>query len=379
MILLKYLLKEALKSQMAVLAVLLTIFVSQQFVQILADATNGQFAGRLVATLLLLNLPELLSLILPLSLFLGVMTAHGRMYAESEMTVLHAVGVSEWYVTRVTLMLAFIMALLAAGSSLLLAPWAQERQQQVLEQAKAEAGLSAISPGQFQRTANGQAVVYVENIQQGQLSKVFLAQLPSHFSKEDEGYNPNTAIVMAEAGAISEANDGSRRLHLREGMRISGVINELEYSQVLFAEYEMEIQEQQASSGSRKMSAYTIPQLLDDGSNEALAELNWRIAIPLTLPLLVLIAVPMSRVNVRQGKYAKMLPALLIYLGYFGLLMAGRKALENGSIPMQLGLWWIHLTVFIIGMGLIAKGRPSGRRIIETLSFWKNAKGLTRD
>ncbi len=374
MILLKYLLKEALKSQMAVLAVLLTIFVSQQFVQILADATNGQFAGRLVATLLLLNLPELLSLILPLSLFLGIMTAHGRMYAESEMTVLHAVGVSEWYVTRVTLMLAFVMAMIAAGSSLLLAPWAQERQQQVLEQAKAEAGLSAISPGQFQRTANGQAVVYVENIHQGQLSKVFLAQLPNHFSEEEEGYNPQTAIVMAEAGSISEANDGSRRLHLREGMRISGVINELEYSQVLFAEYEMEIQEQQASSGSRKMSAYTIPQLLDDGSNEALAELNWRLAIPLTLPLLVLIAVPMSRVNVRQGKYAKMLPALLIYLGYFGLLMAGRKALENGSIPIQLGLWWIHLTVFIIGMGLIVKGRPSGRKIIETLSFWKKRK-----
>ncbi|QIZ78699.1 LPS export ABC transporter permease LptF [Ferrimonas lipolytica] len=375
MILLKYLLKEALKSQMAVLAVLLTIFVSQQFVRILADAADGQFPGQLVATILALNLPELLTLILPLSLFLGVMTAHGRMYADSEMTVLHAVGVSEWYVTRVTLMLAVLMAGISAYSTLYLAPWAKEVEYQVLEEAKADAGLSSIVQGRFQKTGNGQAVVYVEDIEKGKLSKVFVAQLPKAvegevFTTEDA----STSIVMADGGSILEEQNGSRRLVLDDGTRINGVINQLEYSQIKFSEYEMEIREQQAEAQRRKMSALTVQQLLDDGSIDAMAELHWRIAIPFSLPLLVLIAVPMSRVNVRQGKYAKMIPAILIFLGYFGLMMAGRKALENGSVPIQMGLWWIHATAFLIGIILVGKGRPSGRKFLSKFRFRKSAE-----
>ncbi|HAD48327.1 MAG TPA: LPS export ABC transporter permease LptF, partial [Idiomarina sp.] len=93
---------ETFKSQLAVLFILMTIFVSQKFVRVLSDASEGDIPGTIIFQLLSLNLPALLSLILPLSLFLGILLAHGRIYADNEMTVLHACGVSEWYVTRVT-------------------------------------------------------------------------------------------------------------------------------------------------------------------------------------------------------------------------------------------------------------------------------------
>lgn len=48
-----------------------------------------------------------------------------------------------------------------------------------------------------------------------------------------------------------------------------------------------------------------------------MAEFHWRLAIPLAIPLMTLIAVPLARVNVRQGKFAKVFPAVLLYLGYF--------------------------------------------------------------
>ncbi|GAA4871727.1 LPS export ABC transporter permease LptF [Ferrimonas pelagia] len=368
MIVLRYLLREAFRAQIAVLAVLITVFISQQFVRILADAAEGQFPGKLVVTLLALNLPELLSLILPLSLFLGVMMAHGRMYAESEMTVLHAVGISEWYVTRVTLLLAFIMAILSGTTALWVAPWAQEREYQVLEQAESEAGLAALVQGRFQRAANGKGVIYVEGLSKGNLDTVFVAQVPD----ADATTTDETALVLANSGRIVEANDGSQRLQLNEGARISGVLNTQEYTQLEFGSYEMEIKAQESSHKRRKLSAYSMTQLFEDGSAHAWAEIHWRIAVPLSLPLLVLIAVPMSRVNVRQGKFAKMVPAILIYLGYFGLLMAGRKAIENGAIPHQLGLWWIHLTALAIGILLIGKGRPGGRKFLAM--FKREAK-----
>lgn len=357
MIIFRYLLKEAFKAQLAVLAVLITIFLSQQFVTILADAAEGKFPGALVATLVALNMPELLAVILPLSLFLGIMTAHGRLYADSEMTVLHAVGVSEWYVTRVTLTLSLIMAVFAGIMSMGLAPLAKETEYRVLEKVEAEAGLATLVEGRFQKAANGKAVIYVEDHKKGRLNNVFVALLPDLEHSERE-----TALVVASEGRIVERKNGAQRLRLSDGHRVSGVINEKSYNLAHFGQYEMEIKEQQAEHKRRKMTAYGMGQLLEDGSADAWAEIHWRLAIPIALPLLTLIAVPMSRVNVRQGKFAKMMPAILIFLGYFGLLIAGRKAIENEAIPALLGLSWIHLAALMVGWIMLAKGRPTWLR-----------------
>ena len=77
---------------------------------------------------------------------------------------------------------------------------------------------------------------------------------------------------------------------------------------------------------------------------------------------------PLSAANPRQGRFGKMFPGLLLYLGYFVLLMAGRKVLEDGKIPAFMGLWWVHGVMLAIGAGLIIKGRPLGVRLRAMLS-----------
>jgi lipopolysaccharide export system permease protein len=108
------------------------------------------------------------------------------------------------------------------------------------------------------------------------------------------------------------------------------------------------------------MVAIPTLDLLDIGTIEAKAELQWRLAIPLSLPFLVLIAVPLSAVDPRQGRFGKMLPALLLYLGYFLLLLASRRVMEDGKLPSFVGLWWVHLVMLVVGTGLIARERKTG-------------------
>ena len=362
MIIFRYLLKEAFRAQIAVLAVLVSIFVSQQFVRILADAAEGQLPGKLITTLVALNMPELLALILPLSLFLGILLAHGRLYADSEMTVLHAVGVSEWYVTRVTLVLALIMAIISGFISIKVAPWAKETEYQVLEKAESEAGLAALVQGRFQQASNGKAVIYVEGLSKGKLENVFVAMLPPNDQPDSE-----TSIVMANGGAMVEERDGSQRLQLSEGTRYNMIAGSPESNQIGFDTYQMEIREQEVDKKRRKLSAYSMQQLLDEGTPHAWAEIHWRLAVPIAIPLLTLIAVPMARTNVRQGKFAKMMPAILMYLGYFALMMAGRKAIEDQVIPAAIGMWGIHLAALAIGVVLVGKGRPTGKKIAAKL------------
>ena len=83
------------------------------------------------------------------------------------------------------------------------------------------------------------------------------------------------------------------------------------------------------------------------------AELQWRISLPILVFIVTLMAVPLSRVNPRQGRYLKLLPAILLYMAYLTILIAARGALEKGKLPMALGLWWVHALFLLIGLGLL--------------------------
>ncbi|GAB5379279.1 MAG: LPS export ABC transporter permease LptF [Aliiglaciecola sp.] len=367
MLIFRYLLKETVKSQLAVFMVIMAIFLTRNFVRVLADASDGEIPASLVLGFLALSTPYLASLILPLSLFLGIMLAHGRLYVDSEMTVMRACGISEWYITRIMLALSAFMAVITAVLTLWLAPLSVESEYQLQEKAGSESGLTALLPGRFQETANRRAVIFVHDIDSdnASLNKVFLAQ---HDKQDEEGVH----IVYSQSGTVRLADDGSQQLVLEQGLQYEGERGEVDYQVIEFDEYQIQISEQAAEQKRRKMTAIPSNELLKDNSIEAIAELQWRIAIPLSLPFLVLIAVPLSAVDPRQGRFGKMFPALLLYLGYFMLLMAGRKVLEDGKIPPQLGLWWVHAVIFLIGVTLVMKGRPIGVRFRAALGGGKN-------
>lgn len=344
--------------------VLMVIFITQRFVRVLTEASNGDIPASLVLGFLALKAPVLASMILPLSLFLGIMLAHGRLYVDSEMSVMRACGISEWYITRVMLVLAVIVAILTSLLTLWAAPFAQEREYQLEDEVGADSGLSTLIPGRFQQTANEKAVIFVHEIGTGEnkLQKVFLAQ----HDKESEGAGIH--IVYANQGNVQRASDGSQQLVLNNGLQYEGEQGQRDYRVVAFDEYQIQIAEQEAERQRRKLSAYSTSALIKDNSIDAIAELQWRLAIPLSLPLLVLIAVPLSSVNPRQGRFGRMFPALMLYLGYFMLLTAGRKLLEDGKVPPAIGLWWVHMLILFIGASLIIKGRPLGVRLRSMFS-----------
>lgn len=359
MVIFRYLIHETFKAQLAVLVVLLTIFLSQQFVQVLGEASAGQLPGQLVLQVMALQLPGLASLILPISLFLGILMAHGRLYADHEMTVLHACGVSEWYVTRVTLVFALALALVTASLTLWLGPWALAQEHEISERARAEAGISIIQPGRFQQAASQNAVIFVEEqLGDGSLREIFVAQMPGAGSAEQQA-----SVVKASRGRVESTSGGGQQLMLEEGRRYSQNLATFEHQVMSFRDYQMQIQEPEADTDGQRLEAVPTQNLWQDPSPASQAELQWRLAIPMSMPLLTLIAVPLSRINPRQGKFARMAPAILIYMGYFLVLMATKRALEDGSLPLGLGLWWIQAGLLLLGLSLLLKERPMGVRL----------------
>ncbi len=358
MLIFRYLTAEVLKSQLAVFLILMIIFVSQKFVVFLGDASEGGIPGKLVLSFVLLKLPQLASLILPLSLFLGIILAYSRVYADSDMTVLKACGISEWYIVRVTLISSVFMALVAAVLTLYLAPLASEKEAELKQQIDADTGLASLRSGRFQHTSNGKAVVFIHDIDNGEqtkLQKVFVAQLSQSET------SAKVRLAYAKTGTVSEQKNGDQQLALISGKRYEFDKHQAKAQRITeFSDYKIIIEEQAIEQQRRKLEAVPTIELTKRSDSEAVAQFQWRLAIPLAIPILTLIAVPLSAVNPRQGKFAKLVPAIVLYLGYFILLNAAKFAVEDGKVPHHIGLWWIHFTAFFIGIWLILKERPLG-------------------
>ncbi|QJR80142.1 LPS export ABC transporter permease LptF [Alteromonas pelagimontana] len=359
MLIFRYLIKETLKSQLAIFCILMAIFITLRFVRVLGDASDGDIPAGLVLGFLGLYAPILASLVLPISAYLGIMLAHGRMYVDSEMTVMRACGISEWYITRVMLLLSVFIMIITGVITLYLAPTAAENEYHLREKARSEASFSAIIPGRFQQTGNEKAVIFVHDINSSDntLQRVFLSQHQAELTES------KVRVVYAQSGNIKNNPDGTRNLVLKKGVQYEGVQTQKNYRKVAFDEYQIQIADQAPDQQRRKVSVLPTDELWNDDSIEARAELQWRIAIPLSIPFLMLIAVPLSAVDPRQGRFGKMFPAILLYLGYFLLLLASRRVLEDGKLPIQLGLWWVHGIMLIIGMTLIVRDRKTGTQL----------------
>ena len=342
MILLRYLMLETFKSQIGVLFVLLLIFVSQKFIGILAEAINGVIPADLVMTFLYLNLPTLATLMLPISFFLAILFAHGRLHSESEMVAMTSCGYSPNSVLKATLLLSFFTFTFAAFNSLYLAPLAEDEMIAVIENAEADAGTATLIEGRFHKTSDTGGVVYVEEYKAGQrLEKIFAAHWP-----EDQSQAPS--VLTALTGKIEDKKDGTW-LSLFDGRRYAGKVGKNEFDKSEFKRYEVHLANREVKNRVRGVEALPTEQLIGVNNTKHQAELQWRIAIPLSILLLTFMAVPLARVNPRQGKYSKLLPALALYLTYFLLLSTAKSLIEEGTLPI-LSIWLVQIVFSIIGV-----------------------------
>ena len=93
--------------------------------------------------------------------------------------------------------------------------------------------------------------------------------------------------------------------------------------------YGVQMQDRDVSARASKESVQPTSVLLSHDNNASKAELQWRISLPLLAPVIVLMALPLARVNPRQGRFIKLLPGVLLYLLYLALLISARGAVEG--------------------------------------------------
>jgi len=346
-IIFRYFAKEVFSALIAVTLVLLLIFLSNQFVRYLGLAAMGKLPGIFVFRLMMLEVPNLLGLILPLGLFLGFLLAYGRLYADSEMTVLTACGFGRKQLALYSLIIGLIVTAVVAFLFLYLSPKILADRNQIMFQGRSASLVDTVIPGRFQVASGGKRVVYVQTMSgdRKHVNNIFLAQKET--SKTGDSH---WSVISAEKGyEKNDAPSEGRFVALKNGYRYDGKPGQKDFQVAHFGEYVFRVPDI-PSRTTLKNNALPTSKLwpINNADPKKAAEIQWRLSLPLSVLLLTLLAVPLSYVKPRQGKYAKLLPAGLIYILYANLLFIARSWVAHGKVSPLIGMWWLHAALLLL-------------------------------
>ena len=350
----RYVNRELIAVVTVLLVVLIAMALGGRFVSYLQEAALGKYSSGAVLWLLWLRLPEFLELLLPFALYLGVLLTFGRLFADQEMVVLMSGGVHGGTLVRWLTPLLLVLTLLVAWLALWQTPENAARSFTFVSAERERQDFGSIKPGTFQKYASGGSrVTYAESVSADRktLYGVFMGERIADLE---------TVVVRAES-ATQYVDDTSRDryLLLENGTRYEGSIGSGDYRRVVFRKLGQRIERQPQRARRDRASAMTYAELRDERHPAALAEWQRRLSLPVFTFVAGLLAIGLSRVKPRQGRFARLLPGLGVFVSYYLALSLGQNFIREGALPAWLGNWPIHaLYLAFAGWLLLRLGRP---------------------
>ncbi|ENZ83582.1 MULTISPECIES: LPS export ABC transporter permease LptF [Caulobacter] len=324
-----------------------------------------------------LALPMLLSIMMPLALFVAALVAMNRLHTEQEIVVCFAGGMSRWSVISPAMRLAAMAALISLVMGLWLQPWAARQIRETAFDIKTDVTSTLVQPGQFTEPGPG-LTVYAQSIDRSnKIHNLFIHQetpgggASTYSSREAE-------IATRRGQPVLIMRYGSNQHFSREGV--------LQYTS--FDEYTYDLS---SLSHTDELLHYKIsdryphelffPDLTQDweqhNKKKLLAEGHSRFAAPLynialmAMALAAVIGGPFSRLGYGKRIAAVGAAAAVIRILGFGVQAACEDAPSLNALQYLVPLaatWW--------GMSQIFRQKLSRRvrrRLAKTAPVWTGA------
>lgn len=346
----RYLLKEVLLGWLGITLILWLILISHRLVRYLAQAAAGELPGNVIFVLLGVKTLWLLVYIMPFSLALGIVTALGRLYRDNEMTALGACGTGPWRLYQPLLSGGFLVAIALGWMALFASPAITAYGDRITRQAEQEADVSLLGAGRFNNIRGGQMTFYAERLSD---DRKRMKNLFVYLKGNDKQGKPPRVVTAASATRQIDADSGDEYVVFRDGNLYEGTPGDARYRIMSFARQGVRVELRNKKRSSRKSETIPSAELLGSDRPEDIVELQWRLSVPLSVMVLVLLAVPLSHMAPRKGRYGGVVTAVLVFLIYYNLLGTSRIWVEQGAIPAQTGLWWVHLLFILVALLLL--------------------------
>ena len=339
--------KELSRSFGATLIVLVTVVMTITLIRTLGLASRGRFDPSDVFLVMGYTVLAYMPTLLTLGLFIAIISTLLRMHQDSEMVIWLSSGQGLFAVVRPLLHFAWPVFAVVAGLALVILPWTNLRIEELKNQYEQRGDLDRIAPGQFQESADGKRVFFIEKDVSGARAgaNVFIATT-------EEG---KETVTSARSGRIETLPTG-RFLILNNGQRLERSLATDEIKVSEFEQYGAQIgNEALEAMNFVSVNTRTTAELIDQPSPRYWAELSWRLGLVLISFNFVIIAVSVSSVNPRVGRSANLVFALFTFVFYYNLLGLGQNMIAGGKLSFAQLMLGLHGSVFVLAMLVLAK------------------------
>ena len=329
---------EVLKSTCAILLIFFFLVVGSRFVGYFEQASEGLIDPNIIFKVVFLRFPDFITLLMPLSFFLGITLTISRLYAESEIYGYFSAGLSKISLIKFLIPQSIMFFVITLGLSLYIAPYTKELSSELISIDTFEEQFQSIEPKKVIKFVDKNGFIYVEE-------------------KNDKTFRKVTAVVSNEGtSSLVIANEmsfndlgSSFDLKFKDGSLHQGILEDEVKIISSFGELKLPLDKEITS-----IKDLSLSKLFDYSSNSSNSEMLWNISIPITIFVLLIFGVTMSKVEPRQGRLSVMLPAIAIYILYLSLLILGRDFGEDNFIDSQYYFFLVHILFLIVGLlGLI--------------------------
>ncbi|MEO8102355.1 MAG: LPS export ABC transporter permease LptF [Betaproteobacteria bacterium] len=318
----------------AVVGVLVAITLVQQLILFLRRAASGSVEPEAVLALLGFSLLGYLPVLLALALFIGVLLALSRSYRDSEMPVWFSSGLSIAAWIRPVVSFAAPIVMLTGLLSLFLTPWAMSESAEYQRMLRSRSDVSRLSPGSFVESRGSNSVFFIDKT--SNTDEI----VKNVFVQYSQG--GRSGVVVAEKGFQQLDANGDKFLVLENGRQYEGTPGALDFRIIDFERQKRLIVAKEAKADEPASRALSTIALIMSPNPERLAELHWRVALPIAAMLLALLAIPLSFVNPRSGASWNLFLAVLIFFLYYNLLKIFEVWIIQGRISPWIGIWPVH-------------------------------------
>jgi lipopolysaccharide export system permease protein len=332
----RYLLREVIHGWLVVTVILWLILVSNRLVRYLGDAAAGEIPGSVVFKLLGLKMIWYLVHVVPFALALGVIIGLGRMYRDNEMTVMAACGVGPLHIYKPLMTFGALVAVLLGWMSLYVSPAVEGVGLIMRAEAEQQADLTLLGAGRFNAIQHGRLTFYAERLSEDRrrMENLFIV-VQDRFDK-----SKNQQVIKAKSAYRKrDEESGDNFLILVDGYRYEGNPGMKNYRVMKFGEYGIRVDLPGVQNVTSKIIATPTAALIGSSDPEKRAELQWRLAMPLSVLVLLFLSVPLCKSSQRQGRYGRLVMAILLFVVYYNLLGAAKVWVEQEDVPASIGLW----------------------------------------
>lgn len=339
--------KELARSFGATLIILVTVVMTMTLIRVLGMASRGSFNPQDVLLVMGYTVLTFLPNIMTMGLFVAAVMTLSRLYTDSEMVIWFSSGMGLLSLLRPLLRFAWPILLAIGTLAMFVLPWSNQQIETMRAQYENRGDLERVQPGQFQESAGGSRVFFVEKslLNEHSARNVFVATTEG--GKE--------TVTSARSGH-TELIGNDRFLVLEKGQRLESAIGRTDVKIAEFERYSIRVaQDPTGGHGDVPLGNLTMLQLIRDPNRFHLGEISVRLGFMLAALNLTVLALAATRVNPRVGRSGNLMFSLLLFQVYLNLLNLGQNWIANEKVGFLAFNLLLHGGMLAAGLLWLAK------------------------